>query len=140
MGLILNLLFQQVPYARHHNPLLITNRSWILTIHKDKIFWKNLLENKEMVFKNRVKNIQAAAYNGFRTIHKSLHWFRKNINQQIFLKSKILKFNQQKLGFLISRFACIVFLSSGVELQDVLWIHFSVSLFVFVMYVSQYTS
>jgi hypothetical protein len=27
------------------------------------IFWKNLLENKEMVFKNGVKYIQAADYN-----------------------------------------------------------------------------
>ena len=39
-------------YEPHHNPLLITNRSSILTIHKDKIFWKNLHENKEMDFKN----------------------------------------------------------------------------------------
>ena len=44
-----------LPYARHHNPFLIINRSWILTIHKDRIFWKNLLENKEIDFKNRVK-------------------------------------------------------------------------------------
>ena len=29
---------------------------------------KNLLENKEMVFQNGVKNIQAAAYNGARTV------------------------------------------------------------------------
>ena len=25
-----------LPYARHYNPLLIKNRSWILTIHKTK--------------------------------------------------------------------------------------------------------
>ena len=25
-----------IPYARHYNPLLIRNRSWILTIHKAK--------------------------------------------------------------------------------------------------------
>ena len=48
----------------HHNPLLIRNRSWILTIHKERILWKNLLENKEMVFENGVSNIQATAYNG----------------------------------------------------------------------------
>ena len=42
----------------------IITRSWILTIHKDRIFWKNFLDNKEMFFKNRVKNIDAAAYNG----------------------------------------------------------------------------
>ena len=63
-----NFLFPiHIPYARHHNPLLITNRSWILTIHKDRIFWENLLENKEMVFKNGVKNIQTAGYNWTRT-------------------------------------------------------------------------
>ena len=33
-----------------------------------KKFWKNLLKNKEMVFENGVKNIQAAAYNGARTV------------------------------------------------------------------------
>ena len=58
-----------LPYPFHHNPLSITNRSWTLTIHKDRNFWKNLLENKEMDFKNGVKNIQAAAYNGARTVN-----------------------------------------------------------------------
>ena len=57
-----------MPYARHYNPLLITKRSRIQAIHKDRIFWKKLLENKEMVFKNEVKNIQATAYNGARTV------------------------------------------------------------------------
>ena len=33
---------------------------------------KNLLENKEMVFKNGVKNIQAPGYNGACTVNK---WF-----------------------------------------------------------------
>ena len=46
----------------------IITRSWILTIHKERIFWKNLLENKEMVFKNGVKDIQAADYIGVRTV------------------------------------------------------------------------
>ena len=46
----------------------IISRSWIQAIHKDKNFWKNLLKNKEMVFENGVKNIQAAAYNGARTV------------------------------------------------------------------------
>ena len=39
-----------IPYARHHKPLLITSRSRIQAIHKDRIFLKNLLGNKEMVF------------------------------------------------------------------------------------------
>ena len=63
-----------IPYARHHNPLLIRNHSWILTIHKDRIFWKTLLENKEMVFKNRVKNIKTAGYNGTRTVSILLYF------------------------------------------------------------------
>ena len=51
-----------LPYASHHNPALITNHySWILTIHKDRIFWQKLLKNKERVFINGVMNIQAAA-------------------------------------------------------------------------------
>ena len=50
---------------------MIRNRSWILTVHKDRIFWKNLLENKEMVFKNGVINIEAAGYNGARTVPNS---------------------------------------------------------------------
>ena len=62
----------KIPYARHHNPLLITNRSWILTIHKYIIFWKNLLENKEMAFKNGVKYVQAAGYNGARTVYPAV--------------------------------------------------------------------
>ena len=57
-----------LPYARHHKPLLITSRSWIQAIHEEIIFWKNLLKNKEIVFENGVKNIQAAAYNGARTV------------------------------------------------------------------------
>ena len=35
--------------------------------HKDRIFWKNLLENKKIRFKNGVKNIKAAAYSEWRT-------------------------------------------------------------------------
>jgi len=61
-----------IPYARHHKPLLITSRSWIQAINKDRIFWKNLLKNKEIVFENGVKNIQAAGYNGVRTLSQVL--------------------------------------------------------------------
>ena len=59
---------QEIPYARHHKPLLRC-RSWIQAIHKDRIFWKNLLKNQKMVFGNGVKNMQAAAYNGVRTVY-----------------------------------------------------------------------
>ena len=34
-----------LPYARHYNPLLIRNCSWILTIHKARILWKNSVKN-----------------------------------------------------------------------------------------------
>ena len=64
----------KVPYGRHHKPLLITSRSWIQAKNKNKNFWKNLLKNKEMVFENGVKNIQAAAYNGACTVHDFLVW------------------------------------------------------------------
>ena len=47
------------------------SRSWIQAIHKDIIFWKNLLKNKEMFFGNGVKSIQTAAYNGARTVLSS---------------------------------------------------------------------
>ena len=70
-GLKTNQHAKWLPYTRHHKPLLITSRSWIQAIHKDRIFWKNLLKNKEMVFENGVKNIQAAAYNGARTVSTS---------------------------------------------------------------------
>ena len=62
------LILLQLPYARQHKPLLITSHSWIQAIHKDRIFWKKLLKNKEMVFENGVKNVQAAAYNGVCTV------------------------------------------------------------------------
>ena len=55
-------------YRRHHNPLFITNHSWILTIHKDRIFWKKLLEKTFLTFKKWVKNIQTVGYNGARTV------------------------------------------------------------------------
>ena len=55
-----------LPYPRHHNPLLIRNRSWILTIHKGRIFRKKILEKKFLTFQKRVKSIQTAGYNGSR--------------------------------------------------------------------------
>ena len=66
-----------IPYAHHHKPLLSRSRSWIQAIHKDIIFWTKLLKNKEMVFGNGVKNIQAVAYNGARmvTIFVFFHFY-----------------------------------------------------------------
>ena len=56
-----------ITYVYHHNLFWITSNFWVLTINKDRIFWKNLLENKEMDFKKYIFNIQAAGYNGTRT-------------------------------------------------------------------------
>ena len=55
----------------------IITRSWILTIHKDKMFWKILLKNKEKDFQNGVKNIQAATYNGVRKVMTNLGYLTR---------------------------------------------------------------
>ena len=57
-----------VPYARHYNPLLIRNRSWILTIHKAGILRKNPLEKTFVDFKKWVKSIETVGYNVVRTV------------------------------------------------------------------------
>ena len=58
----------QIPYARHYNPLLIRNRSWILTILKARILRIKALEKTFLDFKKWVKSIQTAGYNGARTV------------------------------------------------------------------------
>ena len=57
-----------IPYAHHHKPLLIRSRLGYKPYIRTEFSEKNLLKNKEMVFGNGVKNIQAAAYNGARTV------------------------------------------------------------------------
>ena len=53
----------------------IISRSWLQATLEYKPYIraefseKTSLKNKEMVFENGVKNIQAAAYNGARTVH-----------------------------------------------------------------------
>ena len=49
---------QNTVRARHHNPLLIRNHSWILTIHKARILRKKLIEKTFLVLKKRVESIQ----------------------------------------------------------------------------------
>ena len=66
-----------LPYARHHNPLLITNRSWTLTLYK---ILKNPTKNKEMDFKNGVVNIHAAGYNGACTVYSLILIFFQGYN------------------------------------------------------------
>ena len=70
----------KIPYACHCNPLLILNCSWILTIHNSRILQKKLLKNPFLTFKNGVKNIQTAGYNGAGTVHIIISWFQKRCN------------------------------------------------------------
>ena len=58
----------KILYVRHHNPLLIWNHSWILTIHKARILRKKPLEKTFLDIKKWVKSIQTAGYNGACTV------------------------------------------------------------------------
>ena len=80
------MLFQLfwIPYARHYNPLLIRNRSWILTIHKARILRKKPLEKTFLDFKKWVKSIQTAGYDGARTVLK--FWFIKIANRTTYIQ------------------------------------------------------
>ena len=87
-------------------PLLIINHSWILTIHKFRNLLKKLLK-KNLVFKNWVKSIQTAGYNGLRTVYKSskAKWsYRrqqvKHSRHNFSLYSKETITNHQKMGLL----------------------------------------
>ena len=68
------------------------------TIQKDSIFWKNL-KNKEMVFKNGVINIQAAAYNGAHTVFKfsapnsdsALFWAASKFDKKLPITDIVIK-------------------------------------------------
>ena len=68
-----------IPYARHHNPLLIRNRSWILTIHKARILRKKLLEKTFLDFKKWIKSIQTAALFGLYYITKRTRRIAANL-------------------------------------------------------------
>ena len=65
-------------------------------MHKDR---KKLLENKEMVFKNGVKNIQAAAYYGMHSVHESLlkHFGWGYVGFKFFTQTKVYN---DRLGIL----------------------------------------
>ena len=59
--------YYYISYTRNHDPFLIINCSWILTIHKDRNLWKISLKTF-LVFQNGVNNIQTTGYNGARTV------------------------------------------------------------------------
>ena len=69
--MVILLYYNQENYYRTR---AIISRSWLEGALEYKPYiWtefsgKNLLKNKEMVFENGVKNIQAMAYNGARTV------------------------------------------------------------------------
>ena len=50
-----------IPYGCHYNPLLIRNRSWILTIYKTKG------HSRQMNFKKWMKNVKTTGYNDANT-------------------------------------------------------------------------
>ena len=56
----------------------IITRSGILTVHKGRIFLKNLLEKMFLNFKKWVKSIQTTGYNGARTVYYALHWYNSD--------------------------------------------------------------
>ena len=62
------ILTNSITVRVHHNPLLIRNRSWILTIHKARILRKKPLEKTFLDFKKWVKSIQTAGYNCARMV------------------------------------------------------------------------
>ena len=76
------------PPKKFQNPKLLFGTFWTQikqTSHcdKDRIFWKNFLKNKEMVFESGVKNIQAAAYKRARKVFFSDIFRMKRITFQI---------------------------------------------------------
>ena len=56
-------------YARHYNPFLIRNPSWILIIHRARILRKKPLGKTFLDFRKWVKSIQTVDYNGARMVH-----------------------------------------------------------------------
>ena len=85
-----------IPYARHHNPLLIRNRSWILTIHKVRILRKKPLEKTFLDFKKWVKSIQTAGYNGALTVPKMVQlWSLIKNNPNVFFISFTFYYYQE---------------------------------------------
>ena len=70
-------ILELIMYARHNNPLLIRNRSWILTIHKVRILrkkgpWKNVfgLQKVGKKYTNRW-----LGYNGVHRLYIFKHFF-----------------------------------------------------------------
>ena len=85
---------------------------------RTKFSEKNLLKNKDMVFGNGVKNIQAAAYNGARTVYKKI------VNTHSFFVSYIFLDFTNKLNLCMTKlktdfmFTYFKFSNSNVYFQD----------------------
>ena len=75
----------QIPYARHYKPLLIRNRSWILTIHKARILrkkgpWKTIF-GLQVSKKYTNPGLQWRAYDVMSFVERSVKW--QNFHCQI---------------------------------------------------------
>ena len=85
-------VFFWIPYARHHNLVLIVNHSWILTIRpefQEKSTWKNFLD-----FLKWVENIQAVSFNGTRTVLTLLGlWIKDDFKSYHFFLARTKKYN-----------------------------------------------
>ena len=65
-----------IPFVHNYNPLLIRNRSKILTIHKARILRKRPLEKTFLDLKKWVKSTQTVGCNGVRKVYSQLTTFR----------------------------------------------------------------
>ena len=64
-------MIPQTTFVLTFRPHIISELGGVIRTEFSK---KKLLENKEMDFKNGVKNIQAAGYNGLCTVNVSMHY------------------------------------------------------------------
>ena len=100
----------QIPYMRHHNPLLITNCSWILTIHKDKIFWKKspwkqrngLQKWAKIPYARHHNSLLITNHSWILTVHKDrIFWEKPPWKQRKVIKNGAL--NIQAAGYIGAR-------------------------------------
>ena len=67
-------------YARHYNPLLIRNHSWLLTMRKTRILRKKSPKKRFLDFKKWLKSIKTMCYNGPHTVSNLSSYLSKWAN------------------------------------------------------------
>ena len=74
-----------LPNTCHHNPLLLTNHPWIITIHKDKIF-QNYFKNKKISC-TRITHVVhiVTSYFGKNAYFDTMYYTYKSHKKNIFL-------------------------------------------------------